>query len=110
MIDLAGWGLVVLGFAGMVCLGGCASIAQPVSQTTKAAPVLTLETPIDQIAADPHGLAILERDLPGMMASPRYPFFSDMSLSQLVPLSGGHLTQKKLMRVKADLAALPSGQ
>lgn len=109
MIDLAGRGLVVLGFAGMVCLGGCASIVQPVSQTTKAGPVFTLQTPIDQIAADPQGRAILERDFPGMMASPHYAFFSDMSLSQLAPLSGGQLTHKKLMRVKADLAALPSG-
>jgi hypothetical protein len=68
-----------------------------------------LDTPIDQIAADPRGKAVLQRDLPGMMASPHYPLFSGMSLSQLAPLSGGHLTPAKLGRVKADLEALSPG-
>ncbi|WBO60656.1 hypothetical protein GT370_07780 [Acidocella sp. MX-AZ03] len=67
----------------------------------------SLQTPIDQIAADPRGKAVLERDLPGMMASPHYQMFNSMSLSDLAPLSGGRLTPEKLKKVQDDLLSLP---
>jgi hypothetical protein len=105
--------LTLFGLVGLTSLGGCVTAAPPHSPVPVPAaavePVFTLDTPIDQITADPHGKAVLERDLPGLMASPHYLLFSGMSLSQLAPLSGGHLTPAKLLRVKADLAALSHG-
>jgi hypothetical protein len=69
-------------------------------------PVYSLNTPLSHIAADKRGKAILERDLPDLMASHSYPLFDSMSLSQIAVMSGGRLTQSKLNLVKADLAQL----
>jgi len=105
-----GCDLRILSVVSLVCLGGCVMPAQtaPANPAIKTGAAFTLQTPIDQIAADPRGKAILERDLPGMLASPRYPLFSDMSLSQLAPLSDGRLTDAKLSQVEEDLAGLSS--
>jgi hypothetical protein len=67
----------------------------------------SLDTPVEKIAADPGGRAVLKRDVPGLMASPSYMLFSGMSLSQIATLSGGRLSKTKLEQVEADLAQLP---
>lgn len=69
-------------------------------------PAFSLNTPVHVIAADQRGKVILDRDLPGLMASRRYLLFEDMSLSQIATVSSGQLTKAKLNRVKADLAQL----
>lgn len=97
------------------CLGLLAALCGCEPAPAPPAPVLSspvaehfsLQTPIDQIAADPRGKAVLERDLPGMMASPHYQMFNSMSLSDLAPLSGGRLIPEKLKKVQDDLLALP---
>ena len=71
-------------------------------------PAFSLNTPLDHIAANQRGKAVLERDLPGLMASRSYPLFEDMSLSQIAMMSGGRLSQTKLNLVQADLAQLSS--
>jgi hypothetical protein len=78
------------------------------STPVPAAPpqAFSLNTPVDRIAANPQGKAILDRDLPGLMASKDYVMFDDMSLSQIATISGGRLTQKKLDLVQADLTQL----
>ena len=63
----------------------------------------TLNTPVDRIAANPKGKAVLDRDVPGLMASKDYPMFDDMSLSEIALVSGGRLTKSKLDRVRSDL-------
>lgn len=104
----------VIGMAGLVCLGGCAvpSGAQDASVTGKPdqAQAFSVQTPIDRIAADERGKAVLDRDVPGVMGNPHYMLFSSMSLSQLASLSGGRLTQTKLKEVNEDLAELSPGQ
>jgi hypothetical protein len=65
--------------------------------------VFTLNTPVDRIAADPRGKAVLDRDVPGLMANKDYPMFDDMSLSEIALVSGGRLTRSKLALVKSDL-------
>jgi hypothetical protein len=80
--------------------------ASNVTPSRKAA--YSLNTPLDHIAADKRGKAVLERDLPGLMASRSYPLFDDMSLSQIATMSGGRLSQTKLDAVQADLAQLSS--
>lgn len=111
MIHFARQVLKFYGLAGLVSLSGCVAAGPPVAQgpAKETGLVFSLDTPINRIAADPRGKAVLDRDLPAMMASPSYLLFSGMSLSQLAPLSGGHLTPAKLKRVKEDLDALSSG-
>lgn len=112
MVRLARHGFVALSMAGLACMAsGCA--AQPAQQrvgANKAAPVFSVQTPIDRIAADQRGKAVLDRDVPGVMSNPNYVIFSSMSLSQLASLSGGRLTQTKLKQVDSDLAELSPGQ
>lgn len=102
--------------AGIVLLTGCAmhngggalamndktSAAQPAPQKI----AFSITTPIDQIAADQRGKAVLERDVPGVMSNSHYELYSCMSLSQLASLSGGRLSQDKLSHVNQDLAEL----
>ncbi len=108
-------GVVVFGMAGLACLGSCAApsaahepVAANASSSTLA--TFTVHTPIDRIAADERGKAVLDRDVPGVMSNPQYVLFCSMSLSQLASLSGGRLTQSKLNEVNADLAELSPGQ
>lgn len=92
----------------MVGLAGCAeshngvaSVSEPVIK-----PGFTVQTPIDQIAADKNGKEVLERDVPGLMSNAHYVLFSCMSLAQVASLSGGRLTQAKLRQVNQDLAGV----
>jgi hypothetical protein len=98
----------------LACLGGCAAPSSAQKNAANApgqAPAaFTVQTPIDRIAANERGKAVLDRDVPGVMANPHYMLFSSMSLSQLATLSGGKLTQTKLKQVDADLAELSPGQ
>ncbi len=91
--------LIWLGFSALM-LPGCAAAPTPGAG-------FTLDTPINVIAANAQGKAVLMHDLPGVMTNPKYPMFSDMSLSQLASLSSGRLTPAKLAVVQADLAKIP---
>jgi hypothetical protein len=109
MVRYGTLGFVVLG---LIALPGCAqrlapAPAMPAAVAAKPrAPAFTLDTPVEHIAANRRGKAILERDLPGLMASRSYLLFDDMSLSEIASLSSGQLTQTKLDRVAADLSQL----
>ena len=78
----------------------------PVTQKTQNAANFSLDTPLERIAADRSGKAILVRDIPGLMASSSYELVDDMSLSQIATVSGGQLSKAKLDRVQTDLAKL----
>jgi hypothetical protein len=82
------------------------SVTEGVSNNHISTPVraFSLDTPLHEIAADKRGKAVLDRDLPGLMASRSYILFDDMSLSQIAIMSGGRLTKIKLARVKEDLS------
>ena len=100
--------LVALGPALLV---GCSSgppVKAAANDPASPKPAFSLNTPICHIAADKRGKAVLERDLPGLMASRSYPLFDDMSLSQIATMSGGRLSQTKLDVVATDLAQLSS--
>ncbi|MDE1895948.1 MAG: hypothetical protein KGH91_02610 [Rhodospirillales bacterium] len=100
----------VAGLASL-CACGSPSKAQLASSGITPAPAsFSVETPIDKIAADERGKAVLDRDVPGVMSNPHYVMFSCMSLSQLATLSGGRLTKSKLSQVNSDLAELSPGQ
>lgn len=106
--------------AGIVLLTGCAmhngggALAMNDKTTKSQTPpqkiAFSITTPIDRIAADQRGKAVLERDVPGVMSNSRYELYSCMSLSQLASLSGGRLSQDKLSHVNQDLAELSPNQ
>jgi hypothetical protein len=103
----------VIGFAalGPALLVGCGAQKPTVDTAsnklaTAPGPTFSLDTPVEHIAADPRGKAILNHDVPGLMASPSYLLFDDMSLSQIATVSGGRLTKAKLDVVQADLSQL----
>ncbi len=98
--------VMAFGAAGLACLGACAAPADP----AQAKAGFSVQTPIEKIAADQRGRAVLDRDVPGVMSNPHYVLFSSMSLSQLASLSHGKLSKSKLNKVNADLADLSPGQ
>lgn len=103
-------GRLVVGLC-MVAVGlaGCAAqhhSAESSVATASRSSNFSVQTPIDQIAADKNGKDVLERDVPGVMNNPHYILYSCMSLAQVASLSGGRLTKAKLDRVDEDLAGL----
>ena len=74
----------------------------PAAATAK----FTLDTPIEAIAADPAGKAVLDSDFPGMLTHPAYDQFKGMSLAAVQPMSQGAITDEQLAKAKVDLAAI----
>src|SRR3954467_1917474 len=96
--------LCLAGF-GLIFPLGCAAL-QP-APASVAPGGFTLDTPIEVIAADPAGQAVLNKDMPGLMTNPNYHLFKGMSLKALASASGGMVSQQTLAQTLADLAALP---
>lgn len=69
-------------------------------------PAFTLDTPIQQLAADAGARAVLDRELPGLTAHARYEQFKGISLKALKPFSGGLITDERLQAVEASLKTL----
>jgi hypothetical protein len=82
-----------------VCQLGC--VAQQSASTN-----LTLETPIEVIAADPGGSAVLDKDIPGLLEDSHYSAFKGMNLKLLASMSHGELSQQMLAQTESDLAVL----
>ena len=96
-------------------LGGCSSTSKTsiVSASAPApvpAEVFSLDTPVHIIAANPSGMAVLQQDIPRLMASKSYLLVDDMSLSQIASVSGGRFTTAKLNQLELDLARLRTGE
>ena len=71
-----------------------------------AATKFSLDTPIEAIAADPAGKAVLEADFPGMLTHPAYDQFKGMSLTAVQPMAQGQITDEQMAKAKVDLAAI----
>ena len=83
--------------------------ATPAASSATAAG-LTLDTPIADIAAAPAGKAVLDKQLPGLLAHPAYEAFKGFSLKALQPYSNGLITDERLAAVDTDLKAIaPEG-
>jgi len=65
------------------------------------------DTPIETLASDPAAAAILNKDLPGLLADAQYPIFKAMSLKAIQHASGGDLSAEDVHKAVADLQALP---
>jgi len=83
-----------------------AAAPAPAADASAAAAKFTLDTPIEAIAADPAGKAVLDADFPGMLTHPAYDQFKGMSLAAVQPMSQGAITDEALAKAKVDLAAV----
>ena len=72
-------------------------------QMAGAAGRLSVDTPIERIASNPQGKAVLERRLPGLCERPEYMMFKGMSLTKLADMSHGRISQAKVAVIQADL-------
>jgi hypothetical protein len=95
------------GFALAVLLIATPVKAEEAPIASSDAPVYTLRTPVEIIAADPAAAAVLNRDLPGLLTNPSYPIFKTMSLKQMQEASGGDLSVVDINKALADLQMLP---
>jgi hypothetical protein len=84
--------------------------ASPPADTTVGtpAPNYSRDTPVEKLAADPAAVAVLNKDLPGLLTAPEFAIFKSMSLKQLQAASGGDLSEVDVAKAEADLKALPS--
>ncbi len=78
----------------------------PVTSAQAVVAKFNLDTPIEQIVADPKAKAVLDADAPGMSNHPSYEMFKMMSLRQVQPYSQGKLTDELLAKLGTDLAAI----
>ena len=80
----------------------------PAPTTPAAAPAgaMTLDTPIEEIVANPAGKAVLDKDMPGLTTHPAYDQFKSMSLKEVQPMSQGAITDDMMTKAGADLATL----
>jgi len=67
---------------------------------------LSVDSPIEVLAADPKAKAVLDANFPGMTDHPMYNSFKNMSLKQVQPMSGGRVTDAAIAATAAGLAAI----
>ncbi|UZK65499.1 hypothetical protein [Sphingomonas sp. M1-B02] len=102
----------ILAAAAVACLIPAAASAQtapaaaPATATAAPAAKFNLDTPIEQLVADPAAKAVLDADIPGTTTHPSYEMFKTMSLRMVQPYSQGALTDEMLKKVETNLAAI----
>jgi hypothetical protein len=80
-----------------------APTAAPTAAPTTAAK-FSIDTPVQDLYADPAAKVVMDKHLPGLTALPQYDMIKAISLRQLQPYSDGKLTDQLLAAVDADLA------
>jgi hypothetical protein len=101
--------LALIAAAAVLMTAGAAAAQTTTSTTTTTTTVstaLSLDTPIEQVAAVPAGKAVLDKDIPGLLTHPAYDQFKGMSLKEVQPMSQGAITDDMLAKTGADLAAV----
>jgi putative polyketide hydroxylase len=84
-------------------VGGSGALLSP---PTRGARTLTLDTPVEQIVAEPGGLVVLDAHIPTLTRHERYATFKSMSLRQLQSVSQGVITDGDLVKTEADLVTV----
>ena len=101
---------IIAAAAGLAALSfGAVASAQSTTTTTTTTMTgakYTLDTPIETIAADPAGKAVLDKDLPGLTSHEAYDSFKSMSLKAVQPMSNGALSDAAMAKAATDLAAI----
>lgn len=80
--------------------------AAPAAPAATARP--TIASPIKDLLNNPETAAVMEKHLPGVGAHPMRPQFEGMTLIEVMPVSGGVITQAIIDAIDADLKALPA--
>ena len=81
----------------------------PATPTAGApAPAYSRNTPVEKMTSDPAAVAVLNKDLPGLLTAPEFAIFKSMSLKQLQQASGGDLSEVDVAKAESDLQALPA--
>ena len=93
---------LTLAAASLCILAGCAD-TQNVSHLALDPNHFTLDTPIEQLAANSAAAAVLHQDIPGLLEDDSYSMFKSMSLRQVGALSNGQLSSQTLTQTAADL-------
>ncbi|CAM3058188.1 Peptidylprolyl isomerase [Sphingomonas antarctica] len=83
-----------------------AQTATPAPAAPMAAAKFNLDTPIEQIVADPKAKTVLDADLPGLTTNEKYEMFKGMSLNQVAGFAPDKMTPERLAKTAADLAPL----
>lgn len=104
----AGLLLLTLPAAAQDAPAGTTTTASLPANTTASAPAYSRDTPMEKLASDPAAVAVLNRDLPGLLTAPEFAIFKSMSLKQLQHASGGDLSEVDVAKAEADLQALPA--
>ncbi|HEX4634892.1 MAG TPA: hypothetical protein VH189_01845 [Rhizomicrobium sp.] len=86
----------------------CASAAWAQENKAATTPSYSQDTPLETLAADPAAVAILNKDLPGLLTDAQYPIFKHMSLKSLQEASGGDLSRDDVNKTVAELQTLPA--
>jgi len=87
---------------------GTTTTASLPANTPASAPAYSRDTPVEKLASDPAAVAVLNKDLPGLLTAPEFAMFKSMSLKQLQQASGGDLSEVDIAKAEADLQALPA--
>jgi hypothetical protein len=91
-----------LALAWLPLLVGCAD-THNVSHLALDPNHFTLDTPIEQLAANSSATAVLNKDIPGLLEDNSYSIFKSMSLRQVGALSNGQISSQTLSQAEADL-------
>ena len=78
----------------------------PAPTVAAAASAFSIDSPIEQLVANPATKTVLDTDFPGLTGHPAYEQFKAMSLKQLQPFSNGVITDDLLVKAGTDLAAI----
>ncbi|WP_219892381.1 hypothetical protein [Aquisediminimonas profunda] len=92
-------------FASLSTAAGAQTVTGP-APAAAAVAAFSIDSPIEQLVANPATKAVLEADFPGVTTHPAYEQFKAMSLKQLAPYSNGIITDEMLAKASADLAAV----
>jgi len=94
------------------CCAGLLLLASPAAAqdapASAPAAAYSRDTPVEKLASDPAAVAVLNKDLPGLLTAPEFTIFKSMSLKQLQQASGGDLSEVDVAKAEADLQALPA--
>lgn len=80
--------------------------AAPATAPAAATSRLNIDMPIEALAADPAGKAVLDANFPGMTTHAMYDSFKGMTLTQVQPMSNGNIKDEAVAKAKADFAAI----
>lgn len=96
-------------FAALALVAGA-----PIAASALPAPAVvaeskfSIDTPIEQLVANPAAKAVVVKHIPGIDQHPAYDQFKAMSLRQVAPYSEGLITEAMLTAIDTELKALPA--